>query len=484
MKWPFRRLILACFGAALLQATAGAVSGDLDRGRGEGMAMPAAPGSTHLGYGVNSVGAGDRGPAEMGFDWTKDFYFPGEHPPYRTLVRVDANYRDLADRRAYGRGLEALVLERGRFVEAVEIGNEPNLDANYGWGTSPNAADYTALLCEAYAAIKRADPRIIVVSAGLSAAGRIPFTYDGHKGYCKRGHSWCTIDYQDEREYLREMLRAGAGRCMDAFGYHPYGFSAPHNAAPGSAACGPNDFCFRGVEPLKAILWEEFGVRKPVWATEFGWILDPASVGRPECRNHPSMSGREWQFVTPDQQAQYLRGAYEFAQAHYPWMGPMFLFSYGRYNEYSCEQMGFYDIRDRPAETALASMRKRYVMSNYRWSAAPTFLLETDQPRPQSASMSFSAFSQEPMTWLAELTSANHPISIEPSAGPEDQPLRISVEPSSRAAGHYKAELKLTATSPVAAPVIRDAVQAVTVWVTVTDAPVKRFLPAVVRRSD
>lgn len=227
----------------------------------------------HLGYGTTG------GVESLGFDWIKTLDRPAVGEA-RNLVRIDLRASHLEQLDEWLASLDHNVRQWAEAADAYEIGNEPNLDASYGWGAPPNAGDYTQGLCRAYATIKAADPDALIVSAGLAPAGRIPFTWQGHEGYCAPGIDWCPVYYQDEREFLREMLRVGAGSCIDALGYHPYGFSAPYDAAPGSPACGPNDFCFRGVERIHDILHGEFGLTQPIWATEFGWIVDPRLVGR------------------------------------------------------------------------------------------------------------------------------------------------------------------------------------------------------------
>ncbi|MCL4464693.1 MAG: LysM peptidoglycan-binding domain-containing protein, partial [Chloroflexi bacterium] len=52
-------------------------------------------------------------------------------------------------------------------VQAIEIWNEPNLAREWG-GQTPNAGQYVQLLKVAYAAAKRADPNVTVITAGLS----------------------------------------------------------------------------------------------------------------------------------------------------------------------------------------------------------------------------------------------------------------------------------------------------------------------------
>ena len=105
-------------------------------------AAPAAPAfnpvNTDLGYGFN-VAAWDIGLLEnLGFDWVKVFNAPGSRLPVSVLLRIDvqANVGEGALRGT----VRGIAQNNGAYIEAYEIGNEVNLDASYGWGTSPDAA--------------------------------------------------------------------------------------------------------------------------------------------------------------------------------------------------------------------------------------------------------------------------------------------------------------------------------------------------------
>lgn len=309
----------------------------------------------HLGYGANVADWNTTLLSQMGFNWIKVFNAPGSDLPQNVLIRVSADHTHLGNVTAFGNSVQSLAQNNGAYIDAYEIGNEVNLDASYGWGASPIAADYKTLLCEAYTRIKLADPTAIVVSAGLAPTGRVQGNWNGHAG-----HNGL---YQDEREFLRELLDAGAGNCFDALGYHPYGYSADFDATPDVGSGDPtqnctNGFCFRGVEKIYQIMDTEYGLGdKQIWPTEFGWIVEPPS----HCLSDPSWSGRIWQIVTLEKQASNLRGAFEYADAHYPWMGAMFIFNLNfnmapYYPE--CEQMRFYAVQGRPAQDALTAMPK------------------------------------------------------------------------------------------------------------------------------
>jgi len=309
--------------------------------------------------GVNyPVSSPDPAIEEMGLSWIKVFSGPDHRFPYQVLRRVDINYRFVGSAQALAQGLGNEAYEKADYIDAWEAGNEVNLGAPFGWDAAPDARAYTELLCAVYPAIKGADPGVIVVSAGLAPTGRVAAEWEGHRGYCAPGLDGCMGYYQDDHEYLREMLDNGAGECFDALGYHPYGFGAPYDSPPGSEACGGDAFCFRGVEEIRRIMVEEYGVDKPIWATEFGWMVDPRDpdVGRAECWEDESIQQFHWQVVSPVDQALNVRGALEYAEENYPWMGPMFLFNYGFYDGSSCDHMGFFDIRGLPAEELLRAL--------------------------------------------------------------------------------------------------------------------------------
>ena len=62
------------------------------------------------------------------------------------------------------------------------------------------------------------------MSAGLAPTGRVTGDHNGHPGH--------DGSKQDDRQFLIELLDNGGGACLDAVGYHPYGFSADYDAVP------------------------------------------------------------------------------------------------------------------------------------------------------------------------------------------------------------------------------------------------------------
>lgn len=313
-----------------------------------------------LGYGFNVAVWDVEKLQEMGFTWIKVFNPPGAPLPVKVLYRVEATAAHLGDLEGFRSSMQSLAQNNGAYIDAYEIGNEVNLDASYGWTAAPVAADYVQLLCVAYEELKAHDPTAVVVSAGLAPTGRVTGNWEGHPG-----HNGL---YQDEREFTKEFLTAGGADCLDAFGYHNYGFRAGYAAEPDVDGGTPetyctNGFCFRGVEKIREILVTEGFEDVPIWTTEFGWITDPAEEELASCLDSPSWQDRQWQIVSQTTQAENLVGAFEYAAEHWDWMGAMFVFNLN-FNEApyyeACEQMRFYGVAGRPAEQALTEMEKVY----------------------------------------------------------------------------------------------------------------------------
>ena len=173
---------------------------------------------------------------------------------------------------------------RGRVVGYV-VWNEPNLALEWA-GRPPDPAGYVELLCAAHTAIRAADPRALVVSAGLA-----PTNHADHSAL-------------DDRFYLREMYAAGAAPCFDVLGAHPYGFAYPPDD-PHGAHDGLN---FGRLADLRVIMAEQGDGDKPVWATEVGWTTDAVQPGQ------------RWLEVTESEQAEYLGAVFEKAGGEWPWL--------------------------------------------------------------------------------------------------------------------------------------------------------------------
>lgn len=238
----------------------------------------------------------------------------------------------------YGRFMQSLATHLKGRVVGYEIWNEPNIASEWG-GRSPSPAEYTALLRAAYNGVKAGDPGARVITAGLASTG-------GDGG----------ANALNDVDFIRGMYVAGAKGNFDVLGSHPYGFvSAPEDL------WGANINFFRRAEAQRQVMLDNGDASRQIWATEFGWLIDPAAYGQ-SC----SWPDRDWQKVSPQTQADYLVRAYQYAYNNWPWMGSMFSFNLDlsavSYYD-SCNPMRWYSIVNgdysaRPAYTALKNMAK------------------------------------------------------------------------------------------------------------------------------
>ncbi len=206
-----------------------------------------------------------------------------QHPSWTNPLTTTLNAppENLAD---YADFVSAVATRyRGR-VKAYIIWNEPNLAREWG-NRTPDPDGYVALLRMAYQAVKTADPKAQVVSAGLAPT-------NGQAG-----------EAMDDRHFLEAMYQAGAKDYFDVLGAHPYGFAYPPDD-PQGAHDGLN---LARIEDLRALMVQYGDANKPVWATELGWTV--AAHGEDA-----------WQVVSEQQQADYLIGALQRARQEWPWL--------------------------------------------------------------------------------------------------------------------------------------------------------------------
>jgi hypothetical protein len=265
---------------------------------------------------------------DLKFQWIEVF-LPPDYPvaKFKILYRVplgNAISGRAEDVNAWADNLEKVARSHKGLIQAYAIGNEVNLSREWGNG-QPDPLLYTRLLTIAYARIKSGDPSAIVVSAGLAPTGG-----DG------AGH-------MDDLKYAKAMFEAGAANAFDAYGFHPYGYAYAPEQDP--TAAGVNGLAFRRAESHRALM-EQYGASaKQMWATEFGWLINPQEEGV-SC----SWPDLDWQRVSEAQQADYVKRAFDYAKTNWPWMGAMFLWNYdfSRSPLYpdACEQMKWYSIVD------------------------------------------------------------------------------------------------------------------------------------------
>jgi len=312
------------------------------------------------GFGWVKVGFGWRdieGAAKGAFDWSRTDLIVrlANETGLDMVVRIDHqpqwagggfpvngppdNYQDLAD------FLSALAGRYQGRIRAYEVWNEPNLAREWG-GQLPDPGKYVELLRLSYAAIKRADPGAMVISAGLSPTG-----------------TWNEESRPDDW-YLESMYIAMGGSSdgyFDVLGAHGAGYKSPPEIDPAEVAAhedlgGHRAFAFRRVEDLRAIMVQYGDADKQIALLEFGWTSDP----RPD-------SPYNWHAVSEETKAEYLVRAYQYAREHWaPWIGLMSTIYIAdpdwtpddEQYWWAITEPGYPELRPRPAYTALQNMAK------------------------------------------------------------------------------------------------------------------------------
>ncbi|MDF1514121.1 MAG: hypothetical protein P1S60_09970 [Anaerolineae bacterium] len=191
-------------------------------------------------------------------------------------------------------------------VRGYQVWNEPNLAREWRDQT-PNPEAYVALLRACYFGVKTADPDALVISAGLAPTGSgLP-------------------EAIPDVTYLSAMYEAGAAPYFDLLGLNAPGYKAPPELSPevvtdpDSGFGGHPTFCFRHVENMRAVMETYGDANKQIAILEFGWHSD----------TNPEHEDYAWFAVTPEQQADYLVRAYQYAHEHWAsWVGPMFVWNF------------------------------------------------------------------------------------------------------------------------------------------------------------
>ncbi|HEX2910023.1 MAG TPA: cellulase family glycosylhydrolase [Chloroflexia bacterium] len=236
-------------------------------------------------------------------------------------------------------------------VDAYEIWNEANLSRESGAGISPRR--YLTMLQKGYNAVKEADPSALVLFGALSP------TTTNDPNYAV-----------PDTNFLRDIYAFNNGEVrnyFDIMAMHPGGQANapetlyPENPGPSPAWNNSPEFYFRRIEALRKIMEDAGDGKKQVWLTEFGWSSD---TNPPDGYGYAKLNSEQ-------QQADYIRRAYQYAQANYPWMGVMALWNlnfslptvtHPNPNGTNDEKLGFAILRrdgsKRPAYAAYQQLAK------------------------------------------------------------------------------------------------------------------------------
>ncbi|HEX5503161.1 MAG TPA: cellulase family glycosylhydrolase [Thermomicrobiales bacterium] len=265
----------------------------------------------------------------------------------RSPAWADPNHGIPADaqgKQAYAAMLAAVAQRYKGKIAAYEIWNEQNLAGETGGKVNPG--EYVELLKLAFPAVKANDPGAFVLYGGLTPTGvndptvavddtiYLQQTYDYHNGEVK--------------QYF-DVLGAHVSGTLN-----PPDTLWPDQPGPGPGWQNDRSFYFRRVEDVRAVMEKNGDGAKQIWLTEFGWTTKNQAKGY-----------EYGQYVTEEDQAKYLVGAYQLAAQNYPWMGVMFLWNLNfstvskPEDEKTPWSIVYADYSPRPAYTALKNMPKK-----------------------------------------------------------------------------------------------------------------------------
>ena len=207
--------------------------------------------------------------------------------------------RDVLD---YANFVRALAERYGRWIDAYQIWDEPNIAPH--WGSGPiDPAAYVGLLSAASAAIRESDSDAVIIGGGmapnLEAGGR----------------------NMSDVQFLHEIYRLGAEPWFDVLGVKAYGFwSGAYDRRVDADVLN-----YSRIILLREEMLRRGEAEKPIWALDGGWCALPE-----DWHGLTSPQGSD----TASVQADRLEQALQRMREEWPWMG---LFLVGHWQPLAAE---------------------------------------------------------------------------------------------------------------------------------------------------
>ncbi len=256
-----------------------------------------------------------------------------------------------ADPRDFFRFMQVMAARYNGKVDAYECWNEQNTAGETAGNIDPGA--YVELLKWCYKGVKAGDPYAIVLYGGLTPTG----VNDPSLAIDDVRFLEATYQYQNGvmKNYFDALAAHGNATL------NPPETLWPSNPGPGTPD-DPNawrtdpSFYFRRIEQLRGVMERYSDGGKQIWITEFGWD---------SCQPYARYDGyRYCNYITEQQQADYLVRAFQWAKNNWPWIGVMAVWNlnFATIVPPTDEKFGWSILRSdwspRPAYTALQNMPK------------------------------------------------------------------------------------------------------------------------------
>ena len=256
-----------------------------------------------------------------------------DHPPAwsRREGRARGDFAPPDNFDDYGDFVAAVVSRYRGKIRFYQIWNEPNIYPEWG-EQDVDAKEYVRLLKIGYTRAKAADPRAVIISAGLAQT-----VEEGGRNL-------------DDRIFLQQMYDAGARGYFDILAVQDYGLFS----GPGDRRLDDERINFSRPIILREIMVKNGDARTPIWAMEIGWNVLPAEFA-------DAPYGR----VDEKRQARYAWLAYDRAENEWPWMGGMMYWFFRRVDDREKNQPFYYfrmvepDFRALPVYAAMKDYTAR-----------------------------------------------------------------------------------------------------------------------------
>ncbi len=234
-------------------------------------------------------------------------------------------------------------------VQAYEIWNEQNYAVETGGKV--NVAAYLPVLKAGFQAVKKTDPKAVVVFGGLTPTGvNDPSIALNDVEYLRQIYA---LNGGEIKQYYDVLGAHPGSNCNDADHSYPANPQGCDASGTGKADfANDNSFYFQRIQDLRKVMVDAGEGNTKMWLTEFGWTTANQAKGY-----------EYGAFVSEQQQAQYLVRAFQLGKS-YPWMGVMFVWNlnFATITPPSDEKYPWSVLKSdwspRPAYTALQKMSK------------------------------------------------------------------------------------------------------------------------------
>jgi len=216
------------------------------------------------------------------------------HPPLRLVVVIDGcTPGSPSYPQAFAAFSGEFAARYGAMIDYYQIWDEPNLADHWG-GSEANPTAYADLLARSASSIRSADPKALIVLAGLA-----PTVETGPQNL-------------NEVLFLEQLYEAGAAEYFDVVAGKAYGF----DTGPDDLRLDESVLNFSRLQLLRGVMVQHGDAGKALWASHWGWNALP-----PDWQGASSI----WGQTDEAMQADWTVAGLERARLEWPWMGAMML---------------------------------------------------------------------------------------------------------------------------------------------------------------